>query len=232
MFCPTCGKSVAEGSPRCSACGATIQLPGSALKDVAGVVKAASRDAWSAFKTFAVNPVQGLPSVFDAFGPSRALGVGIAFGVGFALLLAVGTQRIMGGFAGLLPLGGFVAASGLDSYLKLFVLGLVPFVSIGLASAVARKVFRGSGSLAGDAFVAGSTLLPLALLLLIGWLLGAANVEVIGIASIFAFCYAILILHAGCTTVSAIPGTPAAIAVPTILILSAWVTKIILAALL
>ena len=93
-------------------------------------------------------------------------------------------------------------------------------------------MFRGSGSLAGDAFVAGSTLLPLALLLLIGWLLGAANVEVIGIASIFAFCYAILILHAGCTTVSAIPGTPAAIAVPAILILSAWVTKIILAALL
>jgi ABC-type multidrug transport system permease subunit len=109
-------------------------------------------------------------------------------------------------------------------------LGLVPFASLIGACALARAIFRGKGRIAGDVYTAGAVLLPSGLLVLVAALLGAANVEVILILLLFALTYSILILYAGCSRIGLISEAGAAPAVPIILLLSAWITKIIVAA--
>ena len=99
------------------------------------------------------------------------------------------------------------------------------------ASALARAIFHGKGRLAGDVYTAGAVLLPTGLLVLLSSLLGVANVEVIAILFLFALTYSILILYAGCSRIGCISEAGAAPAVPIILLLSAWITKIIVTAL-
>jgi hypothetical protein len=105
--------------------------------------------------------------------------------------------------------------------------GLVPFVSLVGAMALARQIFRGNGRFAGDVFAAGAALLPSGFLVLAAALLGVANVEVIVILSLFALTYSILMLYAGCSRIGGISEAGAAPGVPIILLLSAWITKII-----
>ena len=47
---------------------------------IADTVKKSSRDALSAFKTFARDPVGGLPVAYSALGEDKALRAGIAYG--------------------------------------------------------------------------------------------------------------------------------------------------------
>jgi hypothetical protein len=55
--------------------------------------------------------------------------------------------------------------------------------------------------------------------------------EVILVLSLFALTYSILMLYAGCSRIGGISEAGAAPAVPIILLLSAWITKIIVTAL-
>jgi uncharacterized membrane protein YgcG len=89
MFCVNCGTTLDSSLAACSGCGTTTSQLKSVSKDVGNKVKAASSDAWSAFKVLAVNPVGGLAQAFESLGRKRAMGVGIVFGVVFAFALVV-----------------------------------------------------------------------------------------------------------------------------------------------
>jgi hypothetical protein len=123
------------------------------------------------------------------------------------------------------------SSSFMDNILQIFkliILGAVPLVSITVSSTLARKIFRGTGSFAGDIFIAGASLLPYGFFVLLSSILGMGNIEVIIILGVFAICYTILMIYSGCTQISRIPDAGAAIAVPIMLLLSGWLFKIIL----
>jgi hypothetical protein len=72
MFCPKCGTQLPDGSIACSSCGTSFAASrgGAAAAAVAGErMKAASADAFGAFKTFVGNPVGGLADAFNSLGP-------------------------------------------------------------------------------------------------------------------------------------------------------------------
>lgn len=235
MFCVSCGRALADNLRFCDGCGADVNrgaaAPAVALTDqITLEMKARSRDAWQGIKLFAASPVGGLPQSFALFDDRRAIQVGIAFAVLYesALLLAgvvfkSKAQRLLGG---MLPIGELTATQ----MFKLVVVGLVPFVSLIVAGMLARHIFRGEGRFAGDVYTAGAVLLPSGVLALLAALLGAANVEVILVLSLFALTYSILMLYAGCSRIGGISEAGAAPAVPIILLASAWITKIIVVA--
>jgi hypothetical protein len=189
---------------------------------VTAKVKEASRDATKAFKTFATNPVGGLPVAFAELGPPRALGVGIVFAVFSILCIFIGVY---------IALPAFSKPDFGDS-LKFLFFGAVPFLSLFAASAATRKVFGGQGSLHGDGFIAGAALLPFGFLVLISSLLGLANLEIAALLVVFALCYGILMLYTGVTRISFVKESRAAFAVPVMIIVSFWLTKIIFGAML
>lgn len=235
MFCQSCGRALAENLTFCDGCGAEVRsgaaTPVVPLSDrLRSEVKARSLDAWQGLKLFAGNPVGGLPESFAQFDDRRAIQVGIAFAILFeAVLLLAGfifkskAASLLGGF---IPIGELTAAQ----MFKLVVLGLVPFASLTAASALARLVFRGTGRFSGDVYTAGAVLLPAGFLTLVAAMLGAGNVEVILVLSLFAMTYSILMLYAGCSRIGGIPDAGAAPAVPIILLVSSWITKIVVVA--
>lgn len=108
-----------------------------------------------------------------------------------------------------------------------------------LASFISRKVFRGQGVFAGDIFIAGATLLPCAVFLLLLALLvsiGKGNIGIkiisgVFVAGVFVVYHTVLILYHGFTKISKVSDGAAAIAIASILSLSVWLTKIMITSL-
>jgi hypothetical protein len=222
MYCQNCAKEIESNAEKCSGCGAPVAHGKTASGEIANKVKVASQDAVAAFKVFATNPVGGLPSAFESLEKPRARGVGIAFAGVFALCVVFGTYMTM-------PSWGKPDIKGIFG---LLILGAVPPVGIAGVSALARKLFSSAGCFDGDIFIAGSALLPVGFVVLLTGILGMGNIEVVAVLTAFAGCYTILMLYTGCTQISKISDAKAAATVPVMLLLSAWLCKIVFAAML
>jgi hypothetical protein len=220
MFCPKCGTQLPDGSIACSSCGTTFAAPrAGAAAAVAGVrVKAASADAFGAFKTFMGNPVGGLADAYNSLGPAKALGVGLTFGAVFAVCVLLSTYRVVPEFLRPTGVGGFV---------KLVVVAVVPFVSLFVATIAVRTVFRGEGAIGSDSFLSGAALLPFGLIALIASILGPSNLNVIQFLAIFGISLTILMLFAGLTRIYKISERMATLAVPIMLLITAWLSQTI-----
>lgn len=238
MYCAECGSQL-DDSGGCTFCvGSTAaQLAGAAnvgtlfgspplqartAPQVTAKVKEASRDATAAFKTFATNPVGGLPQAFETLGPARSFGVGIVFGAFSILCVFIGVYIALPSYA----------KPEISDSLKFLFFGAVPFLSLLAASAATRRIFGGQGSFHGDCFVAGATLLPFGFLVFVSSVLGLANLEIAALLVVFALCYAILILYTGVTRISFVSESRAAFAVPVMIIVSFWLTKVLFGAML
>jgi hypothetical protein len=222
MFCQKCGAQIPDNAVVCSSCGVSTAAP-TPTALAADKVKVASKDALQAFKMFASNPVAGLSVAFESLGQARALGVGITFGALFSLCFMFGIYRLLGEWNG---------PPGFSGFIKILVVAVVPFISLLGASVLGRKAFRGEGGFGHDSFIAGASSLPFGFVALLAAILGLGNIEVIAVFTLFAVCLTILMLFAGLTRICKLSERSATIAVPLMLIVSAWLTKIIYTAML
>ena len=222
MYCQKCGNQIQDGATTCPQCSAVVTAPNPAAM-AADRVKAASRDAVKALKLFVTNPVAGLSVAFDALGETRALAAGIVFGVTCSLLVVLASYR-------LLPEWG--RPHGFTGLLKILIAATVPVVSLFGATLLARKSFGGKGSVGHDSFISGAASLPFGIVAILGAVLGLGNIEVISLFAIFALCTTILMLFAGLTRINKTSERAATLAVPLMLVATAWLSKIIYAALL
>jgi len=258
VFCKACGKEISDDAQWCSACGtqvgvcSTSTTPGgksaaaaaiapesshaaSALslsKHIGDEVKARSRDAWAGIKLFAKSPVGGLPQSYAMFEPARAMQVGAAFAVIYEITFFLGMYMMASRAAGIFGIGIRLSDASVGDLFKILIVGLIPFASLVGAGVLARKVFHGNGVLAGDVYTAGASLLPFGLAVLATAILGAANFEVVIVLFAFALSYNILMLYSGCSRIAGISEAGAAPAVPVMLIISAWLTKVMVVAML
>ena len=228
MNCLNCGHEIKANQSFCTKCGTPVQqaappayLPAKEQSvrsdDVAEKVKAASTDAIDALKKFAVNPVGGLLTAFESLDKQRAMMVGIVFGAVFVACLILGSIFMAIHFG----------SPRIVETLRTLIMGIVVFFSIVGASALARKAFGGAGSIESDCFIGGASLLPMGLLSLLSGLLGFGAFELITILFVFAMCYTVLMLYTGCTQISQIPDSRAALAVSAMLSITMLLASII-----
>ena len=218
MFCPKCGTQLPDGSIACSSCGTSFAAPrAGAAAGVAGErMKAASADAFGAFKTFMGNPVGGLADAYAALGPAKAMGVGLTFGVVFAVCTMIATYRIM-------PF----RPDGAKGFFLILLFAVIPFIALMVSALAVRTVFRGEGAPGSDSFLAGAALLPFGFFLIIASLVGLGSIDLLYFLSLFAVCLTILMLFAGITRIYRISERGATIAIPIMLIATAWLSKVI-----
>jgi hypothetical protein len=229
MNCPKCDHALNSGAAFCGDCGATITetkpepvvsepvSPSERLKKLAETV-------WKALVAVLQNPVENLSPNFEKLKKQEALEVGIAFAVLFDLCALFGVYMMLPRWAG---------APGFADILKILIFGFVPPAALTGAGFVARKVFRASGgTIESDVFLAGISLIPIGILLLLSGVLGIGNFEVIALVAVFALSYTILILYTGCNKISEIATVRAVPAVPSIFLVTAWLSKIVFAAML
>jgi GYF domain 2 len=176
----------------------------------------ASKDALTAFKILATNPVGGLPTAYESLGPSRAFGAGIAFGALSAILLLLVAYRVTSLF-------GFTHS--IDFFFKALLFSLVPFFSLWGASIATRMAFRGQGGFAQDCFIAGAAMLPIVLAGLIAFILGPNNPNAVTAVFVFALCLMVLMLFSGLTRISKISEQAASFAVPIVILIAAALSE-------
>ena len=196
------------------------------------VAKAATSDAFQAFKTLMTNPVGGFRIAYDSLGPERAMQVGFIFCIVFDLCVLIGLTFLLNSVTPKGSHSSFANARGIGTSIKILILGLVPLVTATLGCTCVRLIFRGEGSIKSDTFVAGASLLPFGLAVLIAGVVGVANAEVIVAVAVFATTTTILMMYAGCTTIQGIPGTAATLAVPLMILADVWIGKVIFLSLL
>jgi hypothetical protein len=215
MYCQSCGTFMQEGVFACPKCGTPRPQPQGQPAE-AGRFKTASADAVEALKLFTKNPVGGLPAAYERLNEPRAIGVGIAFAVIYLLC-----------WLAFLYIAFDTRPEGIEGIVKFILGGAVPFAGFWGASALARKIFNGTGSMGGDCFIAGAALLPLGFYIVLAGILGINNATVIVALGVFALVFTILILFTGCTRISKISEEKSALAVPVMLLVSAWLMDII-----
>jgi hypothetical protein len=226
MICPQCGKTLSSSATFCGDCGAPVSKaegqPATEAPSPGSIkFRLLSLLAWKVLKAAVLNPVEELPAVFRGLKKREALEAGLVLAGLFDLCAVIGLYMMLPRWAG---------QPGFGDILKLLLLGIVPSAAIAGTSVLARKVFRGSpGSIESDVFVAGVSLLPIGLMLILTGILGAGNIEVVALVSVFAISYTILILYTGCTQISEISKVRAVPVVPIIILIAGWISKIVFA---
>jgi len=191
------------------------KLRRSSGKNTLGAVKAVFGNSIFAFKSFALNPTGGLLPAFASLDKHQATSVGVLFA-------AVANFCFVSG----IYLGWRDLLNDLSIY-KLILVGVVPFVSLSIVSGIARGIFGRNGSLAGDIFLAGASLLPMSFLILISSISKFLPSNTLPILSVFVSCYTILMLYSGCTQISNLPEKAAVFVVPVMLLVSGWLSYFI-----
>lgn len=177
----------------------------------AGGTATASPDPRAAFKILATNPVGGLSQAFENLGPQRAMVTGIAFGAVFVLSCALAGYRLKSALNLMVHF-----SPGAAIYFKALAMAAVPFASLVAANFGARMLFRAKGSWRHDCFIAGASILPLALPILVACIVGIGENPVVFtvLVAVFAPSLASLILFAGLTQIYGIRIRPASFLVP------------------
>lgn len=226
MTCPQCGSTLNSGATFCGDCGApanrTESQPASVAPSLGSIkVRSLSLIAWRVVKAAVLNPAKDLSTVFRGLKRREALEAGLVLAGLFDLCAVIGLYLMLPRWAG---------QPGFGDVLKLLLLGIVPSAAITGASILARKVLQGSpGNFESDVFIAGVSLFPTGLMLILAGILGAGNFEVVAFVSVFAISYTILILYTGCTQISEISEVRAVPLVPAIILIAGWLSKIVFA---
>jgi curved DNA-binding protein CbpA len=163
-------------------------------------------DAWRVSRAVAFNPMGSLLPSFAKLNRSRAIAIGLLFAILFDVCFVIGIAITWQAYDDLGP----------APILKLIGLGAISFINLAIASLLMRLILRGHGSVAGDCFIAGMTLLPLSLIILLNGLLPIPVVIVLGA---FTFCYTVLTLYSGCSQISNLSEGQSALAVPIMLLI-------------
>ena len=106
------------------------------------------------------------------------------------------------------------------------------FGGLTAAGYAARQVFHKEGSVEGDVFVAAVSLAPISISIFLAGLIGMANFELIGVVTMFAFSWTVLMLYSGVTSVSGISEKKGPYAVPLMLVVTFWLTSVVTRAML
>jgi len=225
VFCTKCGVKNEDQAMACIACGEALKVQNAGRKFDADKAKEhvtkTANDAWAALKSLGLDPVGGLLQTYQTLGPVRALSVGVAFGLAFAVFFVLAAYKIP-------QIDMIPATKGLSGFLKILVVGFTPFLSLTTACVIGAKVGNGKGDLACKSFISGVSLLPLLIVSLISAVIGIGNIEVSLILFTVAICITVMILFNGLTRIEELSDKAASYIVPLMLLASAWIAKVFL----
>ncbi|MBL1173764.1 hypothetical protein [Pantanalinema sp. GBBB05] len=180
------------------------------------------QDTIAAFKLFIMNPVGGLPALYEEIGKQRALKVGIVFSLFYIICLLFSVNKTFGMYLEVIKF----------NFTNILIIGATQILGFWAAIALSRKMFKGYGSIEGDIFIVGISWLSSALLLMISSIIGILNFEAIFFLSMVAISHSTLALYAGCNRISKISEALSPMAVAFSLIFTAWISKVVVTSML
>lgn len=186
-------------------------------------------DAKSTLSFLNYNPVGGLAPAFQKLGTQRAGAVGVFFLIVYVLAGAYVINYWIGAASSLASMnyGAVNVSLNTGNWSKLALIAGASAAAWVIALAVVRMIFQKGGHLGGDCFIAGSVAMVWAAALLAGTFVGLKNFEVLAILGLLVICITVMQLFVGLTRISELSEARATIAVPLVIVVEAWLTKVI-----
>jgi curved DNA-binding protein CbpA len=199
-----------------------LQPPTPSAKQKPSVSRPPQKSYWTlafgSIPSTVFNPSDNLLPAFARLTPTPATWTGLLYG-----LIMVGCLVLS---RGIQPNAAFRYVW--VELLRMGLIGCAAYLSLALASAIFRQLAGGRGSLAGDFFLTGVAVLPMAVLALASGF-GISSGLGADILRIIAGCYSVFILYVGCTQISDIDEPRAMVVVPCMIFsslgISAWVAN-------
>ncbi|MGY6528342.1 MAG: hypothetical protein ACXITR_00280 [Cyanobacterium sp.] len=183
--------------------------------EVIAQVKTATTDALLILKYLIID-LPNLPVVFSKYNKERIIKSSIALGCFSLIAFTIATKSLIESFSYL----GF----GTSRY---YFIPIIAFITLASASLCVRKLFKAEGTLEGDLFTSGTTIIPTGIFLLLASFLGAANIEIIILLLVFNIIHTTLILHTCITKISNIKEKYSSVSIGIIIALTIWFSKIL-----
>jgi curved DNA-binding protein CbpA len=182
-------------------------------RQILGSIRELIGDTRATLGTFVPNPLGGMLPAYARLTAARAVRVSILMALAFNLCFTIGAYLIWRKFyANFVPIDKLVFTGG------------AVFLGFAVSSFVARSFLRGRGSFVGDLFIAGASLLPIGILVLLTGLIGVTNSTIaLAVFVVFSTSYAILTAYSGCNQVSDMSEAASTLSVPAIFCLTGFV---------
>lgn len=180
--------------------------------------RAAAQDALGAARRLVTNPAGSIGEAHASLGGERLLGVAIVFAVVAAVCFGLASSRAM---AGLMYMMG-AYGSGVGAFFKAVLSSLIGIVAVGGGILIMAPLLGGRANPASSLFIAATAMLPLALAMLLAWIVGSVLRNQLGfilgmMLMLYGLCYLVMVLNAGLRQVVGIDERRAALGTPTVL---------------
>ncbi|MCW6034726.1 DnaJ domain-containing protein [Spirulina subsalsa FACHB-351] len=171
-----------------------------------------SRNLWRVLVRLFLQPQGGLGEVFPHLHPRGAMVMGLIYGAiahaAFLLGVILGWDNTLGRF----------------SWPQLIVIGLIPFTSLVLLSALLRLIFPSQGHWGGDFLLAGATTLPVGFLALCSGFSTLLGPTLMSLLTLLSATIVIFNLYTANRQLSHLPEQVALWCVPLLLFASGWLS--------
>lgn len=202
-------------------------------REAYGKAKEATGHATSALKILIADPMGGQGEAMDLLGDQKALSAGIVFAIGFVVAAFLVVYSVfVSPMKQMAAQFGQTAGVGLGVYFKLLVSACIPPVVLAAGFLGISKIFGGKGNIFSCVFSAGVALLPSAVTLLAIWILGVGNIELAAVIAVFGVSITILLLNSALLDLQGLSTRKAVLLTPTLILVTGYVAKVLLAALL
>ncbi|MCX7001400.1 MAG: DUF4339 domain-containing protein [Candidatus Sumerlaeota bacterium] len=171
----------------------------------------ATRNAFTAFMLFAINPMAGLPLAYQKLGKKGALSAGIVFFIIYEAAVLIAAK-----------VAGIQLAAG--DWFNAAVVLAVPFAAVALVSMGLRLVSSSRETFHAEIFFSGAAFLSIVIFALIAYMASGINPYLIVPVAMFGACYLILLFYSAHTRIYRLSESVGTFSVPLMLILAAWLT--------
>jgi len=171
----------------------------------------ATRNAFTAFMLFAINPMAGLPLAYQKLGKKGALSAGIVFFIIYEAAVLIAAK-----------VAGIQLAAG--DWFNAAVVLAVPFAAVALVSMGLRLVLSSRETFHAEIFFSGAAFLSIVIFALIAYMASGINPYLIVPVAMFGACYLILLFYSAHTRIYRLSESVGTFSVPLMLILAAWLT--------
>ena len=187
------------------------------LGNIVGGYFKAIQNSFKTASMYLFNPQGELHSAFVRLSNGQALAVGIAYGMVFDICAAITESLTISEFG-----STSLSASNSPDWMNLLVLNAIPFFVLAFLGGIVRLLMGNSGNIVADTFVAGASLLPLGLSLVLLPIISFSHPIILISTLIFGIFYCVLTLYTGCTQIFNLPEGQASFVVPLMLLICGW----------
>lgn len=176
------------------------------------------------------DPIAGQSDAIAAMGNGNAVGMGLLF-----MAIYISSTYLSGLRVAYLTFApwsgpGMATDMNLEAHLKFILMAAIPCAAILLGVIAMRAVFTGGLAVAADILTSGVIVLPWAMASLSFCVLGPHNIELTAILAIFAVIISVLLFNASLVYVHKIKTSRAMWLTPSLVLLVAYLCKVIFSA--